>query len=389
VFSQRTHWDTRPNRLTRALTRKRKAGVRLLDLTESNPTVVGLPPPTDLLALLGAQEGHLYAPTPTGLPRARTAVADAYARRGVPVDPEHVILTASSSEAYAFLFKVLCDPGDTVLVPHPSYPLFEFLARVESVETASYPLTYDGRWQIDEGSLREVLAAHPRARAIVVVSPNNPTGSLVGLDEWELLHTLAERSDLALIGDEVFADFIWDAGTAPPPSFATAGPALSFALGGLSKSCGLPQLKLGWIIASGPHERCREALARLDVVADTFLSVSTPIQLAAPRIVGRNTELSAPILERVQTNRRTLERLTSPESPFTLLRAEGGWSSVIRAPATISEDERVLRLLERTDVLAHPGYFFDFPREAYLIVSLLPEPTVFTEGIARILADEA
>jgi aspartate/methionine/tyrosine aminotransferase len=383
VFSARTLWDLRPNRLARALEAKRRAGASVLDLTESNPTRVGLAVPDGLLEPLSSPDALVYAPEPRGSAAARRAVAADHARRGLEVDAERLVLTASTSEAYAFLFKLLCDPGDAVLVPRPGYPLFEFLAGLESVRVESYPLEYDGAWRIDTASLCAGL--HDRTRAVVLVSPNNPTGSFLKEEERAALEQAVAGRGVALIADEVFADYAFGPVPRRAPSLARDGPALAFALGGLSKSCGLPQLKLGWIAVSGPADERRRALERLEVVADTFLSVSTPVQVAAPALLARLPELQAPIRARVMGNRAQLAARLAGGSPASLLFAEGGWYAVLRVPATLGEEDRVVHLLEERDVLVHPGYFFDFPGEGHLVLSLLPEPKVFAEAVDRIL----
>jgi hypothetical protein len=385
MFSDRTRWDLRANRLAERLAAKRAAGARILDLTESNPTRAGLPYPDDLLASLARAEARRYDPAPFGLPAAREAVAADFARRGFPVGPDRVVLSASTSEAYAFLFKLLCDPGDEVLVPRPGYPLFEFLAALESVRVRSYPLAHDGEWHVDVGALREALA--PRTRAVVVVSPHNPTGHCLKRDERDALEALCAERGLALVSDEVFADYTFLEDPRRAGSVARDGPALAFALGGLSKSCGLPQLKLAWTAVTGPEALRRDALARLEVVADTYLSVSTPVQVAAPELLARRGELSLPIRARLRANLAVLRAAIGPGSPATLLDPEGGWSAVLRVPATRPEEERVTRLLEERDVLVHPGYFFDFPREAFLVLSLLAPEADFAGGVARVLVD--
>jgi aspartate/methionine/tyrosine aminotransferase len=385
VFSARTRFDLTPNRLATALAAKRRSGAHLLDLTESNPTRAGIPYPADVLTPLADPAGRLYEPSPLGLLRAREAVSRDYARRGYTVDPERLVLTASTSEAYAFLFKLLCDPGDQVLVPRPGYPLFDYLAGLETVSTASYPLAYDGQWHLDLPALRAALTG--RTRAVVVVSPGNPTGHYLKAEELRGLFALCAEHALALVSDEVFADYGAGDDPARAVSVTGEGPSLAFALGGLSKSCGLPQLKLAWIAVSGPQATRREALARLELVADTFLSVSTPVQVATPELLARLPELQAPIRARVDRNRKAVQRAFAPEGPASLLASEGGWYAVLQVPATLSEEERTLRLLERSDVLVHPGYFFDFPKEAFLVLSLLPSPEVFDEGLRRLLAD--
>jgi hypothetical protein len=363
---------------------KRAAGARVLDLTETNPTRAGLCCSEGLLGLLGKPTGQRYDPAPFGIEPAREAVAADFDRRGAKVPPERIILTASTSEAYGFLFKLLCDPGDEILVPRPGYPLFEFLAALDTVQVRGYPLRHDGSWRVDVDGLK--AAVSPRTRAVVVVSPGNPTGAYLTRAEVDALETLASERDIALICDEVFSDFALAGDPRRPPSLAHDGPALAFTLGGLSKSCGLPQLKLAWTAVSGPAQPRREALERLEIVADTYLSVSTPVQVAAPEILARVEELQAPIRDRTRLNLDRLRTCFDARSAASLLEPEGGWAAVLRVPATLSEEERVARLLEERDVLVHPGYFFDFPQEAYLVVSLLPDPIVFEEAVERLLA---
>ena len=382
MFSSRTRWNLTENRLAQLVAERRRSGAPFFDLTLSNPTQAGLVAPAEVLALLGEPAGAHYDPEPRGFGPARDAVAADYARRGFAVGADRLILTASTSEAYAWLFKLLCDPGDAVLVPHPSYPLFEFLATLESVEATPYALAYDGAWHLDVAALE--TAVTPRTRAIVVVNPNNPTGSCLRRGEANGLLAFAAAHELAVISDEVFADFLFRPAAELVTSLAADGPALVFSLGGLSKSCGLPQLKLGWIAVAGPEVQRAEALSRLEIVADTYLSVSTPVQRAAPALLQRLPELQAPILARLQANRRTLESAASPGSAATLLPADGGWTAVLRVPATQPEEDRVCALVERHGVLVHPGYFFDFPSEAFLVLSLLPEPEVFGEGVLRV-----
>ena len=384
MFSTRTGWDLTPNRLSSQVEARRKRGERVLDLTETNPTRVGLEYPPDLLAPLADPAGLSYEPSPRGLASAREAVAADHARRGGSIHPSRILLTASTSEAYAWLFKLLCDPGDAVLVPRPSYPLFSYLARLESADARPYALSYDGEWHLSLDAVREAVT--PRTRAVVVVSPNNPTGSYLKRTEAEELLALCAEREIAVISDEVFADYAFAPDPRRMPTLAGDGPALAFSLGGLSKSCGLPQLKLAWIAVSGPETWRTPARARLEVVADTYLSVSTPVQRAAPALLARRPELQRPIAERVAANRDALGRRLGKGSPASLLDAEGGWSAVLQVPATQSEEERVTRLLEEQGVLVHPGYFFDFPREAFLVLSLLPPRDMFAEAVDRVIA---
>jgi alanine-synthesizing transaminase len=385
MFSSRTRWDRAENRLTLATRARRVDGRALLDLTESNPTRVGLEAPADLLELLAGPESRAYAPEPRGRTAAREAVARDVGRRGVAVSADQILLTASTSEAYSLAFKLLCDPGDAVLVPRPSYPLFGFLADLESVRVDPYPLPFDGTWRLDLDEVRRALS--PKTRAVVVVNPNNPTGSFLKKDEAAALLDLCAERGLALISDEVFADYA----LAPDPHRVAAldggDRALVLSFGGLSKSCGLPQLKLGWIVATGPAALRDEALARLEIAADTYLSVGTPVQHAAPEILARLPRLQAPIAARVRGNFDTLRRLCHRGLPATLLDVEGGWSAVLRVPATVSEEERACRLVEDRGVLVHPGYFFDFGTGAHVVVSLIPDPAVFRRGVEILLSE--
>jgi aspartate/methionine/tyrosine aminotransferase len=384
MFSARTRWTLTPNRLARALESRRAAGRPVLDLTESNPTRAGLTYPADLLAPLAEPRGLQYEPTPLGHRAAREAVAADYARRGVALSPDDILLTASTSEAYSFVFKLLCDPHDEVLIPAPSYPLFDFLAGLESTEVRPYPLLLaDGEWHLDVAALEALLT--PRSRAIVVVNPNNPTGSFLKQDEAAALYALAARHALALVSDEVFLDYAFGEDDRRFGTVAAGGPALGFAMGGLSKACGLPQLKLGWLAISGPETLRREARERLEVVADTYLSVGTPVQLAAPALLARRAELQAPIATRVADNRRALAA-SIRGSAASLLPTEGGWYAVLQVPATQSEEDLATRLAEEDGVLVHPGFFFGFAREGFVVVSLLSAPAAMAEGVSRLLA---
>jgi aspartate/methionine/tyrosine aminotransferase len=382
TFSARARFAAAPNRLSRLVDEKRRGGARVLDLTESNPTRVGIAYPPDLLLPFAGAFNLVYEPEPLGLPEARRAVADDFARRGSAVSPDRVVLCASTSEAYAFLFKLLLDPGDSVLVPRPSYPLFESLAQLEGARAEFYELEYDGEWHVSLARLRERIGEG--TRALCVVNPNNPTGSFLKRDEAEGLVALCAEHGLAIVSDEVFADYGFGGDARRVTSLAGEDrDALVFSLGGLSKSCGLPQLKLGWLAAFGPQALRSEALRRLELIADSYLSVATPVQRAAKSLLARLPELQAPIKARVAANLGLLER-KARGAHFTLLRAEGGWYAVLRVPRTVSEEERVLRLLERDDVLVHPGFFFDFPEEAYLVLSLLPREDDFARGVEAI-----
>jgi alanine-synthesizing transaminase len=381
MFSRRLPPQADTNQLTLALAELHAQGTPVIDLTESNPTRAGIVYPEDLLAPL-AQPGVLqYDPHPLGLPSARAAVARDHARRGVTIDPAHVVLTASTSEAYSWLFKLLCDPGDCVLVPRPSYPLFEHLTRLEGVRAEPYDLEYHGRWEIDATQLR---AAPQDVKAVLVVSPNNPTGSYVTRAEVEQLTAISRGRGWAIVADEVFADYPLEAAS-PLTDIAASADVLSFTLAGLSKSVGLPQVKLGWIVVGGPAADRDAALSALELIADSFLSVSTPVQRAAPDLLERGSQVRAAIQQRTRTNLASLRAAARDVPACDVLRVEGGWSAVIRVPATRGEERLVLELLAGERVLVHPGYFFDFRREAFIIVSLLPEEGVFSAAIRRVL----
>lgn len=382
MTSSRLPGSLEPNALARAADAKRRRGVPLADLTESNPTRVGLSYPADLLEPLADARALQYDPQPLGSWPARAAVASDFRRRGIVISADRVALTASTSEAYALLFKLLCDAGDQVLVPHPSYPLFEHLTRLESIVAVPYSLEYHGSWRIDMDSVRRAMTG--RVRAILVVSPNNPTGSLLHRDDLSALTEIARAQNCPLIGDEVFADYLLD----PAPAAAhilSGSDVLAFSLGGLSKSAGLPQLKLGWIGFGGPQDKVDEAMAAYEMVADTYLSVSTPVQAAAAALIERGAAIRAQILARVRRNLEALRSQAAAHPSIAVLPVEGGWSAVLQVPAVGSEESLVLELIDKDDVLVHPGYFFDFPREAFIVISLLVEPAKFDHAIARVL----
>jgi alanine-synthesizing transaminase len=381
MISSRLPNNLEPNAVARAMAAKRRSGVAIVDLTETNPTNVGLAYPKDLLAPLAHPRALEYDPQPLGLWPARAAVAADFRRRGIVISADRVALTSSTSEAYALLFKLLCDAGDRVLVPHPSYPLFEHLTALESVTAVPYALEYHGSWRIDIDSIRR--AATDRVRALLIVSPNNPTGSFLHRDDYAAVSEIAAANGWAIIGDEVFADYPLDPAPDATPVLAGAD-VLTFSLGGLSKSAGLPQLKLGWIGVGGPAAKVDEALGAYELIADTYLSVSTPVQAAAAELIAQGTALRAQILARVRRNLDALRKLAASFPAVGVLRVEGGWSAVVQVPNVRSEEALVLELLQHDDVLVHPGFFFDFPREAYVVVSLLVEPARFDHAIARL-----
>jgi aspartate/methionine/tyrosine aminotransferase len=385
MFSSRLRWNLEPNLLTRLLQSRRESGATILDLTESNPTRAGLNYPQDaILDALTEPDSLVYEPSPAGLLHAREAVSAYYSARGVRVAPERIVLTASTSEAYAYLFKLLTDPGDEVLVPRPSYPLFDFLAALESVRPVAYPLEYHGCWSLDLDALR--AAVSPRTRALVLVNPNNPTGSFIKRAELGDLLSLCVEKELAIISDEVFSDYTFAPDAKRVPTLAGAEQVLTFCFSGLSKIAGLPQMKVGWIVLSGPPAQRQAALERLELIADTYLSVSTPIQHAAPRLLGLVENIQQQIQQRVRSNLESVRFAVGPDFPCRVLDVEGGWYATIEIPRTRTDEQWCIELLERDAVLVQPGFFYDFPSEAYLVVSLLTSAAKFEEGIGRLLA---
>jgi alanine-synthesizing transaminase len=388
MFSDRTNWQLTPNALTRALTcaieEARASGQTILDLTISNPTEAGIRPDTGaVLAALSNSEAMHYDPQPRGLLSARRAVCRYYREsHGVSnLDPEQLILTTSTSEAYSYIFRLLCNPGDEILVPKPSYPLFEFLADLADVKLVPYPLLYDHGWQIDFDSLYK--AANPRCRAVILVHPNNPTGSYVSANETSALNSFCRSHALALIVDEVFLDYSHDA--TPRPSFVANADALTFTLSGISKISALPQMKLAWVATSGPEEIVAESGARLEVIADTFLSMNAPVQLAADVLLAQRRLIQPILLERLRANLAELDQQLLKHPSCARLQAEGGWYAVLRVPAIESDEDLAVRLLRKANVSVHPGHFYDFPNEGYLVLSLITEPVTFREGVARLL----
>ena len=381
MLSPRLPAHTEANALTRALDSFYRRGVRIVDLTESNPTRSGIGYPTGLLEPLADAAALEYDPHPFGLPSARNAVATDQERRGATVDPAQVVLTASTSEAYSWLFKLLCRAGDTVLVPQPSYPLFEQLTELETVRAHPYLLEYHQTWSIDMSSLAD---APDNTRALLIVSPNNPTGSYLTRNDFTAVQTLCRQRGWALIADEVFADYPLEA-THPLTDIAAATDVLSFSLGGLSKTVGLPQLKLGWMIVGGSASDRTAALTSLELIADTYLSVGTPVQIALPQLLRAGASVRSAIHDRIRHNLAVLRTATAAHPSCDVLRAEGGWSAVVRVPSIQREEDLVLNLLEHEQILVHPGYFFDFPRESHLVVSLLPPPDVFCDAVDRVL----
>lgn len=356
----------------------------MLDLTTSNPTTaIATLGTEEAFGMLAAPEVLRYDPDPRGAMKTREAIAGYYADHGADVDPSHIVLTASTSEAYGWIFKLLCDPGDRVVVARPGYPLFDELARLEGVHLDPVALEHSARWSIDLGALREALA--PATRAISVVHPNNPTGTFVRQVERDALTSLASEHPLALIVDEVFLDYPWRDGAAHLGSFADTRDALTFTLSGLSKVVGAPQVKLGWIVVSGPPSLRDEALARLELIADCYLSVSAAAQHATPALLSRRHLAQRAVRARVAENLDALARALGDGSAITPGFAEAGWYASLRLPRTRSDEAWSLELLNE-GVLTQPGWFYDYSDEAWIVTSLITPPESFLEGVQRLCA---
>jgi aspartate/methionine/tyrosine aminotransferase len=382
MFSSRTNWNRTTNRLSEALAQHRASGRKLLDLTASNPTEGGFHYDTHaIMRALCSPASLEYRPEPRGLETARRAVAGYYAGRSENVAIEDIILTVSTSEAYSLVFRLLCNAGDEVLVPTPSYPLFDFLADIHDVKLVRYPLIYDHGWQIDFHSLEQAITS--RTKAVIVVHPNNPTGHFTKAAESERLSEICSAREMAIIADEVFLDFSLT--NSPARSFVSNSGALTFTMSGISKISGLPQMKLAWLVTNGPEQLKREALARLEVIADTYLSLNAPIQHAAPVLLEQRHGFQKQLKARVRNNLAELDRQISGQKNCTRLEIEGGWYAVLRVPATRSDEDLAITLLQEHDVYVHPGHYYDFAGEGYLVVSLITPEESFANGIRRMV----
>jgi alanine-synthesizing transaminase len=383
LFADRTNWNLEPNRLSEALARHRVAGKPLIDLTASNPTECGFTYDRErILSALADPQSLSYEPEPKGLLAAREVIVGYYADRGDHVAASDMLLTTSTSEAYSFVFRILCNPGDEVLIPTPSYPLFDLLADIQDVRLVRYPLIYDHGWQIDFHALEGALTT--RTRAIIVVHPNNPTGHFVKPDERSGLNRICAGRQLAIIADEVFLDFALS--SKRHLSWVANSEVLTFTMSGLSKMCGLPQMKAAWLAASGPKDLKARALERLEVIADTYLSMNAPIQHAISEFLQQRHEFQRQLMSRVRGNLAELDRQLATQKACSRLEIEGGWYAVLRVPATRTDEEVALDLLEKEGVYVHPGHFYDFPADGYLIVSLIGSEQEFGEGIRRLVS---
>jgi len=389
MFAARTNWNLQTNRFAQALETHRRSGKSLLDLTASNPTTCGVAYPAQIiLSALADPRALEYSPESKGLRSAREAVAEYYLGRpgfGIcagNVDPERIILTAGTSEAYGYIFRLLCEPGDEILFPAPSYPLLEYLATLNDVKLVPYPLFYDHGWHMDLAALRAALT--PRSRAVLVVHPNNPTGSFVMPKEATELHSICAGHEMAIVSDEVFLDY--SAESKPHSTFAFDNAALTFTLSGLSKISALPQMKLAWLVASGPQSLVQRAMERLEIIADTFLSPGTPVQLALPKLLAIREGIQRQLQERIATNLAHLDAALAPNKLLSRLDRQGGWYATLRVPATGSDEDLAVTLLEKHNVLVHPGRFFDFRQDGFLVLSLITPAKDFREGVRRVVA---
>jgi len=382
MLASRTNWNLKPNRLAEALVQHKASGRRLLDLSASNPTECGFKYDAPaIMRSLCTPASLQYRPDPKGVKSAREAVSAYYAERGERIAVDDLILTASTSEAYSFVFRLLCNPGDELLIPTPGYPLFDFLADVNDVKLTRYALFYDHGWHIDMHALKQAITT--RTRGIIVVHPNNPTGHFTKLEEVAQLNQICSTNRLAIIADEVFLDFTL--GSAQKSFVANAG-ALTFAMSGISKISGLPQMKFAWLAVNGSEMERREALARLEMIADTYLSLNAPIQLAAPTLLKQRAAFQQQLMVRVRKNLSELDSRLAERQHVSRLAVEGGWYAVLRVPATRPDEGLALELLEKLGVYLHPGHYYDFSGDGYLVVSLITPEQDFHEGMGRILS---
>lgn len=383
MFADRTNWKFETNRLSAALAKRRRAGQAVLDLTASNPTTCGFQYHSGaILRALSNPKALVYEPEPRGLVAARRAVIDYYASHAARVGLDDIFLTTGTSEAYSFVFRTLCNAGDEILIPEPSYPLFAFLAGIQDVKLVPYPLIYDHGWQMDFHSLEGAVTA--RTRAVMVVHPNNPTGHLTKPIEMTRLNQICADRKLAIIADEVFLDFAL-AETAPP-TFAANEAVLTFTTSGISKICGLPQMKAAWLATSGPEELRARAIERLEIIADTYLSMNAPVQQALPVFLDQRHEFQSQLMGRVRKNLNELDRQLGSQQASTRLEVEAGWYAVLRIPVTRSDEDFALSLLESKGVYAHPGHLYDFSADGFLVVSLITPEEDFAAGIRLLLS---
>ena len=384
MFAHRTNWDLKSNEIARCLENLKKSDVQIFDLTESNPTRCNFNyPPEKFLTPLNRTENLTYEPSAKGSLKTRESVSSYYKNFGISVDPNCIFLTASTSEAYSYIFRLLLNPNEAISVPSPSYPLFDFLTSISDIRLHRYPLIYDTKWKIDLNDLKKTI--HKDSKAIVIVNPNNPTGSFIKKPELDELNQLAKTNKLALISDEVFADYSLSENKSLVKTLSGNKQVLTFTLSGLSKVVGLPQMKLSWLVVSGPDELLHSALERLELISDTYLSVNTPAQTSLPEWLSNRFVIQDQIMNRIRQNLHILHEVTT-QLPFAeTLAMEGGWYAVLKLRRIKNEEQFALTVLGEHHVLIYPGYFFDFPEEGYCVVSLLPETQIFREGLLRMV----
>jgi len=382
-FAARTNWELTTNPITDLVERLKSAGRAILDLTESNPSRCGFAyPREEILKVLSAADNLDYRPHPAGLLSARQAVCDYYARKNIAVQPDQVFLTASTSEAYSFLFRLLADPGERMLFSYPSYPLFQFLVDLNDLQMARYRLVYDGKWRIDFASL--AAGVDESTRGVVVVNPNNPTGSGISDDERRGLQAFCRERSLPIIADEVFLDYPFNENQ-EIKSLLVDPQVLTLVMGGISKTLGLPQMKVSWIVVAGPSPLVRQARERLEVIADTYLSVNTPAQTALPAWLELFPVMQKEILGRVRANRQYLLAQIQKTDGIRVLNSSAGWYAMLAVPEKFAEEEVVLELLKQDQVFVHPGYFFDCEQEPLLVLSLIVPTEIFAAGLRKII----
>jgi len=381
MFSKRTQWSLTQNKLSEKISQLTSKGKALINLTESNPTKCGFFVSRNILSSLNQISNKHYSPNSQGLERARSAVAQYYKEKSVSVQANQIFITSSTSEAYSYIFRLLLNSGDEVMMPTPSYPLINYLAKLNDVSVKTYSLGYEKRWSMDVNSIGK---SFKKQKLMILINPNNPTGNYIYESELKLINQLAEKQKAALLCDEVFHDFNLREKTKTPLSLASNNKVLTFTLSGISKSLALPQMKLSWIVVSGPKRVREEAMKRLEVIADTFLSVSTPVQNALPVWLKERDKIQAGIKKRVLSNLDYLQRELVKYPENQILTVEGGWSVIIQIPKIYSEEDWVLKFLTQDQVIVHPGYFYDFPKEAYIVISLILPPKQFRQGICKI-----
>ena len=382
MFSKRTQWTTIPNRISLLVEQKRRRGETIIDLTESNPTICGFDyPEKEILSALSQESVMKYKPEPRGLLQAREALSAYYTSFGIYINPEQIVFTSSTREAYSFLFKLLCNVGDNVLIPRPSYPLLEFLSQINDIEPKQYRLIYDGEWHIDFESLKMNLTN--RTKAILLVHPNNPTGSYITQKEFDEICNLAAEHQCAIIIDEVFLPYSINSDNPKQYILEIPDSVLTFSLNGISKLIGLPQLKLSWIIIQGNSQFRAEVLNRLDILTDTFLSVNTPVQFALPTLLKYAPDIQKQILSRIRSNYTSLLNCFA-QSKGSILNTEGGWYGILKLPQKQSDEDLILEFLMKANILLFAGHLFELEQHSTVITSLLPPTNTLQEALREI-----